>query len=129
MWASGPLQCPLMNTRDLLLGIGQGPQDSGTALKCTLQSVTLQGWQALMTRSAEELSQSWAKQMCLGLALLFLGKQDATEATLEVHCMLACCTAHPLLGSVGSAIGLLLAFEQQFCMGRRPDVQEDGRAT
>ena len=42
--------------------------------------------QALMTRSSEELSQSWAKPMCLGLALLFLGKQDATEATLEVCC-------------------------------------------
>lgn len=40
--------------------------------------------QALMTRSPEELSQPWAKLMCLGLALLFLGKQDATEATLEV---------------------------------------------
>lgn len=40
--------------------------------------------QALMTRSPEELSQPWGKLMCLGLGLLFLGKQLATEATLEV---------------------------------------------
>ena len=40
--------------------------------------------QALMTRSPEELAQPWGKLMCLGLGLLFMGKQLATEATLEV---------------------------------------------
>ena len=39
-----------------------------------------------MSRSAEELAQPWAKLMCLGLGLLFMGKQLATEATLEVCC-------------------------------------------
>ena len=37
-----------------------------------------------MSRSSEELSQPWGKMMCLGLGLLFMGKQLATEATLEV---------------------------------------------
>mmetsp|Transcript_18831 Transcript_18831/g.52512 ORF Transcript_18831/g.52512 Transcript_18831/m.52512 type:complete len:900 (-) Transcript_18831:154-2853(-) len=40
--------------------------------------------QALMTRSDHELSEPYAKLMCLALGLLFLGKQDAVDATLEV---------------------------------------------
>lgn len=40
--------------------------------------------QALMTRSELELSEPFAKLICLALGLLFLGKQDAVDATLEV---------------------------------------------
>lgn len=40
--------------------------------------------QALMTRSELELAEPFAKFLALGLGLLFLGKQDAVEATLEV---------------------------------------------
>ncbi|KAK9903923.1 hypothetical protein WJX75_000553 [Coccomyxa subellipsoidea] len=40
--------------------------------------------QALMLRGEAELSEPWAKQMVLGLGLLFLGKQGAVEATVEV---------------------------------------------
>ncbi len=41
-------------------------------------------WQALMLRGEAELAEPWAKQMVLGLGLLFLGKQGAVEATVEV---------------------------------------------
>ncbi|KAK9865857.1 hypothetical protein WJX84_007244 [Apatococcus fuscideae] len=40
--------------------------------------------QALMMRSETELADPWAKLLVLGLALLFLGKQEAVEATIEV---------------------------------------------
>mmetsp|Transcript_17190 Transcript_17190/g.44108 ORF Transcript_17190/g.44108 Transcript_17190/m.44108 type:complete len:912 (-) Transcript_17190:167-2902(-) len=40
--------------------------------------------QALMMRSEAELGQPFAKMFCLALGLLFLGKQDAVDATLEV---------------------------------------------
>lgn len=37
-----------------------------------------------MLRGEAELAEPWAKQLCLGLGLLFLGKQGAVEATVEV---------------------------------------------
>jgi 26S proteasome regulatory subunit N1 len=40
--------------------------------------------QALMCRGDAELQTPAAKQLCLGLGLLFLGKQEQVEATLEV---------------------------------------------
>eukprot|EP00967_Tisochrysis_lutea_P074783 scaffold100621_cov21-Tisochrysis_lutea.AAC.1 len=40
--------------------------------------------QALMCRAELELTTPYAKLMCLGLGLMFLGKQDQAEATLEV---------------------------------------------
>lgn len=39
---------------------------------------------ALMTRSELELSEPLGRMLCLGLGLLFLGRQEAVEATLEV---------------------------------------------
>lgn len=41
-----------------------------------------------MMRSEAELSQPWGKFLCLGLGLLYLGKQNAIEATLEVSMLL-----------------------------------------
>ena len=41
--------------------------------------------QALMTRPELQLAEPGAKHLALGLALLFLGKQEASEATLEVR--------------------------------------------
>ena len=41
--------------------------------------------QCLMMRSEADLYQPWGKFLCLGLGLLYLGKQMAIEATLEVH--------------------------------------------
>jgi 26S proteasome regulatory subunit N1 len=38
-----------------------------------------------MLRGEAELAEPWAKQLCLGLGLLFLGKQGAVEATVEVR--------------------------------------------
>lgn len=40
--------------------------------------------QALMCRSEADLQTPFAKYLCLALGLLFLGKQDVVEATLEV---------------------------------------------
>ncbi|KAK9842343.1 hypothetical protein WJX81_007723 [Elliptochloris bilobata] len=40
--------------------------------------------QALMLRGESELGEPWARLLVLGLALLYLGRQDAVEATLEV---------------------------------------------
>ena len=40
--------------------------------------------QALMCRSEADLDSPFAKYLCLALGLLFLGKQDVVEATLEV---------------------------------------------
>ena len=40
--------------------------------------------QALMCRSEADLDSPFAKYICLALGLLFLGKQDLVEATLEV---------------------------------------------
>ena len=41
--------------------------------------------QALMCRSEADLDSPFAKYLCLALGLLFLGKQDLVEATLEVR--------------------------------------------
>ena len=38
-----------------------------------------------MGRPSAQLAEPGAKHLALGLALLFLGKQDAVEATLEVR--------------------------------------------
>ena len=46
------------------------------------QPLLLQG---MMMRSETQLADPWAKLMVLGLGLLFLGKQDAVEATVEVQ--------------------------------------------
>ena len=51
------------------------------------------GLQGLMLRGEAELGDPFAKQLVLGLGLLFLGKQGAVEATVEV-CLTAfqhCC--------------------------------------
>ena len=40
--------------------------------------------QALMLRGELDLSSPFAKFLALGLGLLFLGRQDAVEATVEV---------------------------------------------
>lgn len=40
--------------------------------------------QALMCRSEAELQTPFAKQLCLGLGMLFMAKQDMVEATVEV---------------------------------------------
>ncbi len=50
-----------------------------------------------MLRGEAELAEPWAKQMVLGLGLLFLGKQGAVEATVEV-CALH--SSNPLLSFV-----------------------------
>ncbi|GAO49426.1 26S proteasome regulatory subunit rpn1 [Saitoella complicata NRRL Y-17804] len=39
--------------------------------------------QTLMERDESQLKDKWARFMALGLALLYLGKQDASDATLE----------------------------------------------
>ena len=41
--------------------------------------------QALMLRGESELGEPWARLLVLGLALLYLGRQDAVEATLEAR--------------------------------------------
>ena len=40
--------------------------------------------QALMSRSEAELTQPFARFLSVGLGLLYLGKQEAVEATFEV---------------------------------------------
>jgi hypothetical protein len=47
----------------------------------------------LLCRGEAELSGSWVKFLVLGLALLFLGKQETVEPTLEV--------GRPCTGCVG----------------------------
>jgi len=39
--------------------------------------------QVLMERDEDALREKWARFMVLGLALLYVGRQDASEATLE----------------------------------------------
>lgn len=39
-----------------------------------------------MTRSEAELTTPFARFLSVGLGLLYLGRQDAVEATLEVSC-------------------------------------------
>ncbi|KAF8589072.1 26S proteasome regulatory complex, non-ATPase subcomplex, Rpn1 subunit [Ramaria rubella] len=39
--------------------------------------------QTLMEREDSQLNEKWARFMALGLALLFLGRQDASDATIE----------------------------------------------
>ncbi|KIJ29120.1 hypothetical protein M422DRAFT_54344 [Sphaerobolus stellatus SS14] len=39
--------------------------------------------QTMMERPESQLSEKWARFMALGLALLYLGRQDASDATLE----------------------------------------------
>ncbi|GLC40481.1 hypothetical protein PLESTB_000708900 [Pleodorina starrii] len=48
------------------------------------EDVVMSVLQALMSRSDVELSTPYAKLMCLSLGLLFLGKQELAEATVEV---------------------------------------------
>lgn len=45
----------------------------------------LDNLQALMTRGEPELTTPGAKFLVLGLGLLFLGRQEDVDATLEVH--------------------------------------------
>ena len=49
-----------------------------------LQDIVMAILQALMCRSEADLDSPFAKYLCLALGLLFLGKQDVVEATLEV---------------------------------------------
>eukprot|EP00898_Chlorokybus_atmophyticus_P005084 jgi/Chlat1/5577/Chrsp369S05360 len=60
--------------------VAMGLVFSGTCHQEAAQSVV----QALMERSETELQDPFAKLLCLGLGLLFLGKQDAADATVEV---------------------------------------------
>ncbi len=55
------------------------PQDLGS------QAFEALGLQGLMLRGEAELGDPFAKQLVLGLGLLFLGKQGAVEATVEVR--------------------------------------------
>ncbi|EFJ39963.1 26S proteasome regulatory complex [Volvox carteri f. nagariensis] len=48
------------------------------------EDVVMSVLQALMSRSDAELSTPYAKLMCLSLGLMFLGKQELAEATVEV---------------------------------------------
>ena len=48
-------------------------------------TVPCRGAQALMGRGDLELLQPGAKLLVLGLGLLFLGRQDFADATLEVR--------------------------------------------
>lgn len=50
-----------------------------------------------MLRGESELGEPWARLMVLGLALLYLGRQDAVEATLEAR---SCTGACALFGSI-----------------------------
>ena len=43
-----------------------------------------------MLRGESELGEPWARLMVLGLALLYLGRQDAVEATLEARSCQSC---------------------------------------
>ena len=52
----------------------------GSASDACVESIL----QALMMRSEIELTQPFARFLSVGLGLLFLGKQDAADATLEV---------------------------------------------
>ena len=45
--------------------------------------ITMTILQALMEREPSQLDEKWARFMVLGLALLYLGRQDASDATLE----------------------------------------------
>uniref|UniRef100_A0A061RYU3 26S proteasome non-ATPase regulatory subunit 2 homolog n=1 Tax=Tetraselmis sp. GSL018 TaxID=582737 RepID=A0A061RYU3_9CHLO len=53
---------------------------SGTQQEDCVQAIL----QTLMTRGEHELEEPYSKLLCLALGLLFLGKQEAVEATLEV---------------------------------------------
>jgi hypothetical protein len=58
----------------------------GLVFCCTCNGDISEGLlSALMVRGEAELSSPAAKQMALALGLLFLGKQEACEATLEVR--------------------------------------------
>jgi 26S proteasome regulatory subunit N1 len=52
----------------------------GSCNEDVAQSIVL----ALMNRSEAELGEPLARFLCLGLSLLYLGKQDAVDATMEV---------------------------------------------
>lgn len=53
----------------------------GTAADACVEAIL----QALMTRPEAELTQPFARFLSVGLGLLYLGKQEAVEATLEVN--------------------------------------------
>lgn len=57
----------------------------GTSARRRITMVSRCALQGLMGRPAAQLAEPGAKHLALGLALLFLGKQDAVEATLEVQ--------------------------------------------
>ena len=54
-----------------------------------------------MIRSETQLSDPWAKLLVLALGLLFLGKQEAVEATVEVQ-------DHMLMNSLCDYVRMLL---------------------
>lgn len=70
----------------------------GSASDACVESIL----QALMTRSEIELTQPFARFLSVALGLLFLGKQDAADATLEVEL--------PICNKVCSLVTTVLSF-------------------
>ncbi len=77
---------------------------------CVCVCVCRVSMQALMLRSDVELQGPAAKQLILGLGLMFLGKQELVEATLEVG--LAACEHTHIQRSPKHALGLISKREQ-----------------
>ncbi|KAK9829660.1 hypothetical protein WJX72_007157 [[Myrmecia] bisecta] len=80
------LLAPLVTDADVSIEVaGFAALSLGLVFPSTCHAESVEAiLQALMMRSESELAEPFAKYLCLGLALLFLGKQDAVEATLEV---------------------------------------------
>ena len=73
----------------LALGLAFVGSASDNAVEAVLQALTM--------RSEEELTKPFARFLSVGLGLLFLGKQDDADATLEVYLQATCLVVGCLL--------------------------------
>ena len=76
-----------------------------------------------MLRGESELGEPWARLMVLGLALLYLGRQNAVEATLEVRSFTSSCAFFGLHTSVGVRALLILLATTTSCLENFPSLR------
>ena len=87
IWQMQDLLVPLVTDTDVKIDVaGFAALSLGLVFTSTCNGDAIEAIiQALMMRGELELSSPFAKFLALGLGLLFLGRQDAVEPTVEVR--------------------------------------------
>lgn len=128
------LLLPLVNDADVTIEIaGFAALSLGLVFCSTCKDdIAMAVLDALMMRPESDLTSPFVKQLCLGLGLLFLGKQDIVEPTVELAKTLRepiSKYAQTLLESLAYAgSGNVLKVQQLLAQCGEPIVTEEGTA-